>query len=211
MKTKNLIIYIVICLIIIAGLAVWNAKGFRTELQYSTRNTIHLSNNKGIEKNEVDAIASEVLGNKRFSVQTMGNFKSAVSIVADEITEEQRNTIVQKFNEKYETEIKAEDVEIHKIAHTRVRDVIKSLLVPGIVTLAIVLVYFLIRFRTLGVKNILLQTLCFPIVAELLMFSLMAVVRIPFGRLAIALAVGVYAAIILALTTMFENQKNQLV
>ena len=43
MKTRNIIIYIIICLIIIAGLAVWKAKGFKTELQYSSRKQLELS------------------------------------------------------------------------------------------------------------------------------------------------------------------------
>ena len=40
MKNKNIIIYVIICLIIIAGIAVWEAKGFRTEMQFTPRKEI---------------------------------------------------------------------------------------------------------------------------------------------------------------------------
>ena len=48
MNTKNIIIYIIMCLIIIAGIAVWDSQGFNSELQYSSRKQIQLSNKTGI-------------------------------------------------------------------------------------------------------------------------------------------------------------------
>ena len=108
MKTKNLIIYIIICLIIIAGLAVWQAKGFKSELQYSTRKQIELSNYTGIEISDINAIVSEALGNTEFLIQPVETFGNSVSIMAKEITEDQRNQIVDKFNENYKTELKSD-------------------------------------------------------------------------------------------------------
>lgn len=209
MKTKNIIIYIVICLIIIAGIAVWDSKGFNSELQYSSRKQIQLSNNTGIEVYDVKDIASEVLGDTRFFVQSVETFGNAVSIVAEDITEEQKEQIIQKFNEKYSTDLDKDDVEIVSIPFTRVKDVVKQFITPGIITLALVLLYFLVRFRKIGWKQVILKTIFIPVIAELLIFSIMAIVRIPFGRLAIALGVGLYGIIIVALTYMFEGQRNK--
>lgn len=210
MKTKNIIIYIIICLIIIAGIAVWDSHGFNTELQYSSRYQIQLSNNTGIDKKDVEEIATEVLGDTRFFVQEVESFGNSVSIVAEEMTEEQKNQIVEKFNEKYDEDLKADDIEIVFIAFTRVKDVVKHFIFPGILTLAFVLGYFLIRFRKIGVLEILIKTIAFPVVAELLMFSIMAIIRVPFGRLSIALAVGLYVATIAGLTKYFEEKKNKI-
>lgn len=209
MKTKNIITYIIICLIIIAGIAVWDSKGFNSELQYSSRKQVQLTNNTGIEIAEIKNIAKEVLGDTRFFVQEVEKFGNSVAIVAEEITEEQRNQIVEKFNSKYGTDLKAEDIEIVSIPFTRVKDVVKPFIKPGIITLAIVLAYFLIRFSKLGWKKIVANTIFMPIIAELLIFSIMAIIRIPFGRLAIALGVGLYVAVIANLTNMFENQKSK--
>lgn len=208
MKTKNLVIYIIVCLIIIAGLAVWNAKRFHAELQYARRNQIQLSNYTGIDVSDVEKIASEVLGNNRFKVQRVETFGNSVAITANSITEEQRNQIVEKFNEKYKTELKSEDIEIVSIPRTRIKDVIKPFIAPGIGTLALVTIYFLIRFRKQGVKKVLLKTILLPIVAELLMFSIMAIARIPFGRLAVGFGVGLYFVSVLILTVLFENERN---
>lgn len=208
MKTKNLVIYIVICLIVIAGLAVWQSKGFRTELQYAPRDQIQLTSNTAIQNADVENIAKEVLQNKRFFVQPVENFGNYVAIVSSSISEDERNEIVKKFNEKYSTDLKAENVEIIKIPFTRIKDIIKPFIAPGIITLLLVTIYFLIRFRKLGSKEILIKTLALPVVAELLMFSIMSITRIPISRISVALGVGVYIVSILALTTMFENKRN---
>ena len=209
MKTKNIIIYIIICLIIIAGIAVWDSKGFNTELQYSSRYQIELSNNTGIEVSDSEQIASEVLGNTRHFVQKVETFGNYVAIVSEEMSDEQRDRIVEKFNEKYEEDVKSEDVTIKYIPFTRVKDVFKHFIVPGAITLGVVLIYFLIRFRKLGWKVVMAKTILYQIIAEILMYSIMAIVRIPFGRLAIALSIGLYFVIILFLTCIFENKRNE--
>lgn len=211
MKNKNLIIYIVICLIIIAGVAVWEAKGFRTEMQFAPRKQIELTNYTGIQISDMESIASEVLGNTNFMVEPVETFGNAVVIIAKDITEEQRNDIVTKFNEKYSTDLKSEYIEIKQIPFTRIKDVIKRFILPGIITLAMVLIYFVIRFRKIGWKKVTIRTLLLPAVAELLLFSIISIVRMPFSRLTVALGIGLYIISIIALTVMFENDRNRII
>jgi preprotein translocase subunit SecF len=211
MKTKNIIIYVIICLIIIAGIAVWDSKGFNSELQYSARYQIQLSNNEGIEISDIEDIVNEVLGDTNYFIQPVEIFGNSVSIVAEQMTEEQRDQIVEKFNEKYEYDLDKDDVQLTYIPFTRVKDVVKHFVTPGIITLAVILIYFLIRFRKIGWKEVLLKTLLYPVIAELLIYSIMAIVRIPFGRVAIALSIGLYVAVIAILTCIFEDRRNKYV
>ena len=209
MKNKNLIIYIILCLIIIAGIAVWEAKGFRTEIQYTPRKQIQLTNYTGIEISDVEEIAREVLGNTVYIIQPVETFGNAVSIVSKNMTEEQRNQIVEKFNEKYNTKLEKEKVEIVSIPHTRVKDILKKYIVPGLITLCILIVYFAIRFSKIGYKKVILKTILIPIVSELVVFSIMSIARIPFSRLAVATGLSVYLISLIALTVMFENKRNK--
>ena len=209
MKNKNLIIYIIICLIIIAGIAVWQSKGFRTEIQYTPRKQIQLTNYTGIEISDVESIASEVLGKTTYIVQPVETFGNAVSIVAKNMTEEQRDKIVEKFNEKYNTKLEKEKVEINSIPHTRVKDILKRYIVPGLATLCLVIVYFAIRFSKIGYKKVIAKTMLVPIVSELIVFSIISIARIPFSRLAVATGLTVYLISLIALTVMFENQRNR--
>ena len=207
MKTRNKILYILVCLIIIAGIVTWKNNGFNLELQYSTRDQINISNNTSIKKEDIEQITKEVLGDTRYFIQEVKMFGNSISIVADKITDEQKNQIVEKFNEKYETDIEAEDIETVAIPFTRVKDVIKPYILPGITTLAIIVVYALIRFKTLGWKNILSKLVIIPVLAELLLYSIIA--RIPFGRVTIACGIGLYVIIIAILTNKFENEKEK--
>lgn len=209
MKTRNKILYILVCLIIIAGIATWKNRGFNLELQYSNRNQINISNNTSIKKEDIEQITKEVLGNTRYFIQEVEMFGNSISIVADKITDEQKNQIVEKFNEKYETDIEAEDIETVTIPFTRVKDVIKPYILPGITTLTIIVVYALIRFKTLGWKNILSKLVIIPVLAELLLYSIIAVTRIPFGRITIACGIALYVIIIAILTNNFENEKEK--
>ena len=209
MKNKNIIIYIIICLIIIAGVAVWETKGFRTEMQFTPRKEIELTNYTGIEVSDIESIASEVLGDTRFMVQKVETFGNAVVIVAKDITEEQRDSIVTKFNEKYGTKLESKNVEIVSIPFTRIKDVIKKYIVPAVVSLALVFVYFVIRFKKIGWKKVAIKTVLTPIVAELLLFSIISITRLPFSRLAVSIGVGLYISIIITLTVIFENERNK--
>jgi len=209
MKNKNLIIYIIICLIIIAGIAVWQSKGFRTEIQYTPRKQIQLTNYTGINISDVESIASEVLGNTTYIIQPVETFGNAVSIVAKNMTEEQRDKIVEKFNEKYNTKLEKEKVEIYSIPHTRVKDILKRYIIPGLATLCLVIVYFAIRFSKIGYKKVIAKTMLVPIVSELIVFSIISIARIPFSRLAVATGLTVYLISLIALTVMFENQRNR--
>ncbi len=211
MKNKNLIIYIVICLIIIAGVAVWEAKGFRTEMQFAPRKQIEITNYTGIEISDMENIVSEVLGDTKFMVQRVESFGNAVVVVAKDITEEQRDNIVSKFNEKYGTELKSEYIEIKDIPFTRIKDVIKKYILPGAITLGFALIYFIIRFKKVGWKKVILNTLLLPATAELLLFSIISITRVPFSRIAVALGIGLYIVSIISLTIMFENDRNKIV
>lgn len=211
MKNRNLIIYIVICLIVIAGLAVWESKGFKTEIQFAPRKQIELTNYTGIEVSDIEGIAKEVLGDTKFIVQPVETFGNAVVIEAKEITEEQRNNIVTKFNEKYGTEVKSENIEIINIPFTRIKDVIKRFIVPGGITAVLVLLYFVIRFKKIGARKVAIKTILTPIVAELLLFSIISIIRLPFSRLTVALGIGLYLISIIGLTVMFENDRNKII
>lgn len=211
MKNRNLIIYIIICLIIIAGVAVWEAKGFRTEMQFAPRKQIELTNYTGIEISDIEQIAKDVLGTTKFMVQPVETFGNAVVIEAKEITEEQRNDIVTKFNEKYGTEVKSENIEIINIPFTRIKDVIKRFVIPGGITAVMVLIYFIFRFKKVGIKKVVVKTILTPVVAELILFSIISIIRLPFSRLTVACGIGLYLISIISLTVMFENDRNKII
>lgn len=210
MKKRNKILYAVVCLIIIIGIIIWKQNGFYKELQFSNRYKIVLMNDTGINFDIVEECANDVLQNVRHFVQKNGNFGNAVSIVSEELSEEQKNAIIEKFNEKEENiKISAEDVEILSIPATEIEDILKHYIVSGTIIIIMMLAYFVIRFNKLKWYIVALKSIMVPLLTELVMFSIVLITRIPFGRFTIGLAIGLYIVSVLLLNIKLENSKNE--
>lgn len=199
--------YLVICIIIVIGAVVAGVKGFKFDMQYEARNKITLSNKTGIEISEMEQIAKEVLGDKRFKVQEVELFGNTVSIIANEITEDEKTKIVEKFNEKYGTDVSIDSVTITNIPHTRIRDIIKPYILPIAITFIIILVYFMIRYSKLGITKVCIETIAKTVLMELLAFSIIAIARIPFGTIVPPIILGVYTITVTIISSNFENKR----
>lgn len=203
---KKLIIYILIVGIIIAGIAVTIISGFNFDLRYEDAKRIELGIGSKINEDEIMQIAKEVLGeNTEIVLQKIEVFEDAVSIMAKDITEEQRDNIVSKVNEKYRIELTTDDVPIITVAHTRGRDIIKPYVVPFSIATLIILVYMMIRYYKLGSLNVLAKTLGLVILMQVVLFSIMAITRIPIGRLTVPLVLTVYILTLIGCTSYFEK------
>lgn len=139
-------------------------------------------------------------------LQKVEIYKDTVIITAKEITEEQKNNLVTKINEKYGTEINAEEVEITNVPHTRGRDIIVPYIVPFITAGVIVLAYMAIRYYKLGAGKVLAQTVGMLIITQAILFSVIAITRIPVGRLTIPMVLMVYMLTLIGITTNMEKQ-----
>ena len=199
--------YLVICIIIVIGAVVAGVKGFKFDMQYEARNKITLSNKTGIEISEIEQIAKEVFGDKRFKVQEVELFGNTVSIIANEITEDEKTKIVEKFNEKYGTDVSIDSVTITNIPHTRIRDIIKPYILPIAITFIIILVYFMIRYSKLGITKVCIETIAKTVLMELLAFSIIAIARIPFGTIVPPIILGVYTITVAIISSNFENKR----
>ncbi len=207
MKTKKkVIIYILIIAIIIAGIAVTIIKGFNFDLKYQDAKRIELGIGTKVNEQEIRAIVEEVLGeNQKILIQKIEVFEDAASITVKDITEEQKQSIIDKVNEKYGIELKADDVPIITIAHTRGRDIIKPYVIPFSVATLIILVYMMIRYYKLGSLSVLGKTLGIVVLMQVILFSIMAITRIPIGRLTIPLVLTVYILTLTGCTSYFEK------
>ena len=205
-NAKNKYLYIILCLIVIAGAIVYFTKGFEFDMEYAKKDQIIVTNKTGIDISKINQISKEILQGKKVKVQAVGHFRTAVQISSDEITNEEKAKIVEKVNEEYSLDILADNVEIQNIEKTRIKDIIRPYILPIVVTFAIILFYFLIRYRKIGVKEILVTGILVPIIMELLYYSIIAICRIPFGDITTALAICVYAMSIVGIAKKFDRQ-----
>ena len=146
------------------------------------------------------------MGKSPVIIRKVEVYEDSVSITAKEITDEQKQSIIDKINEKYQTELSADSTQIQTIPHTRGRDIVKPYITPFIISTAIILVYMAIRYRKIGVLRTLLKTIATSVIAQTVLLSIIAITRIPVGRLTIPMIVTVYMLTLVGLTTNFEKK-----
>lgn len=199
MKQKNIkiIIISIMTLIILAGIVVTGIYGFNKELKYSQSQSIDVYIEQEADVAKIKEIVNENLGNSNNMVQTVEIYKDLVTIRAKEITDEQKNNIVNKIKENYEFSQTAEDTTINTVPETKLIDMYKKYIVPFTISGVLVLVYMAIRYYKKGILKVLGRTIIFPIFGELFLLSIISITRMPVGKFTPVLVITMYIASIL--------------
>ncbi|MEI3356036.1 MAG: hypothetical protein V8R81_03005 [Clostridia bacterium] len=203
---KQKILSVIIAVIVIAGAIVTGVKGLNYDLRYQETKNIELYIAKDFEIADIKAITDEVMGKSPVIIRKVEVYEDSVSITAKDITDEQKQSIIEKINERYETELSADSTQIETIPHTRGRDIAKPYIIPFIISTVIILVYMAIRYRKIGILKTLLTTISTSVAAQAVLLSIIAITRIPVGRLTIPMIVTVYMLTLVGLTTNFEKK-----
>ena len=207
MKQKNIkiIVISIMTLVILAGIVITGIYGFNKELKYSKSQSIDVYIEQEVDLSKIKEIVNENLNNSNNMVQTVEIYKDLVTIRAKEITDEQKNNIVNKIKENYEFSQTAEDTTINTVPATKLIDMYKKYIVPFSISGILVLVYMAIRYYKKGILKVLGRTIMFPIFGELFLLSIIAITRIPVGRFTPVLIIAMYVASILMVIK--QNEK----
>lgn len=206
LSKKTKIVAILIVIIILAGMIILFTKGLNFDLKYEEAQKIQLYIQKEFEIADIKQIADEVLPNQNVMIQKVEVFEDMVSVIAKEITNEQKTSIVNKINEKYGLELSADETQTINVPHTRGRDIVKPYIIPFSIATAILLVYMAIRYYKLGLVKILLQTIALLIVVQATLLSILSIARIPIGRITIPLVIVVYLLSLVGMSSYFEKK-----
>lgn len=206
---KIKILALVIAIIIIAGIVVTLTMGLNFDLRYQEAKKVQLYLEKDFEISDIKQITNETIPNQEVIIQKVEVYEDMVNIFTKDITEEQKTNLVNKINEKYGTDLKAESTEIKNVPHTRGRDIIKPYIMPFIIATAIILVYMVARFYKLGIMKTILEMILVIAISQVTLFSIIAITRIPIGRLTIPLVLVVYVLSLLSLTSHFEKKLSE--
>ena len=193
MKQKNIKIISIalVALVILIGIIVVGICGFNKELRFEQSQSIDVYVEQSVDESKIKEIIHESLGGSSNMVQTVEIYKDMVTIRAEEITEEQKDNIVNKIKENYEFEQTAEDTTINTVPATKIIDMYKKYVVPFIISGALVLVYMVIRYYKKGILKVLARTVAIPVFGELFLLSVIAIARIPVGRFTPILVIGI--------------------
>ena len=203
---KQKILIAIIALIIIVGAVITATIGLNFDFRLQESKKIELYLETEFEIKDIKDITNEVFGNEPVMIQKVEVYEDSVSITAKEITEEQKQNLINKVNEKYGLEISKDTTNIVSVPNLRGRDMIKPYIVPFAVATVIILIYMSVRYRKLGVIKTILKVIAISIVAQATLLAVIAITRIPVGRLTIPMVITVYLLTLIGLTTKFEKQ-----
>ena len=207
-KSKQLKM-IVIALIIIAGIIMIAVKGFNFDLKYQDTQKVELYLQTEFNISDIKQITNDVFGNQKVMIQKVEVFEDSVSITTTSISDEQKSNLITKINEKYGTELTAEDTTIENVARTRGRDIIKPYILPfGIATL-ITLIYMGIRYYKLNTLKVIVKSIGIILLTQIILFSVIAITRIPIGRLTIPMVILVYLLTLFGMASKFEKDLQE--
>ncbi len=103
------------------------------------------------------------------------------------ISEEEKESIVNKVNEALSLNKSNENIQIQNISEIRIKDIFKIYIIPLIIiTIMIVILY---SMKKLGILKITLKTIVLLISAELTYFSFILITRLTLGRITLAIAI----------------------
>lgn len=213
MKQKSTkILVALIAVILVLGAIIIYTKGLAFELKYQDNKKVEMNLGKEFEEKDIKEITNEVFGNQPVMIQAIEVYKDAVSITTTEITEGQKSELVTKINEKYETELSADDITIEEISHIRGRDIIKPYIIPFAIVTIVILAYLVIRYNKLNSFEVLTQSIGIIVLSQLVLLGIMAITRMPIGVFTIPTVLLVYMLSTYICTTKFdEDLENKVV
>ena len=192
---KRKIAYIVLAIIFIAAIIVTITCGLKVDLNYSEGENITFTVGKTITTDQIKEIANEIWGKNNYVVQEVELFGDSARIKVKSVTDENIEQLTNKINEKYSTELKTSDFDIEHVMNTRLRNVIEPYLA-----------YYAIRFRgTMKMINV----LKYIIIAEGILYSVYALIRVPVNSLTMPLALIVFTMVVMIYTALSEKETEK--
>ena len=211
MKQKSTkILVILIALILIVGAIMIGVKGLAFELKYQNGKQVEIDLGKEFDIKDMQAITNEVFGKQAVLIEQIEVYKDAASIITTEITDEQKTELVSKVNEKYGTELSADNITIEEHSKVRGRNIIKPYIVPFVIITAIILVYFMIRYYKLNSLKVLLQSAGIIVLTQLVLLGIMAITRMQIGKFTIPAVLIVYVISILITTKKLDEDLEKI-
>ena len=173
------IILLGIILLIIAGIVVVALKGVKVSLILQQHEELNVYIGKPTDIKDMKKICKEVFKDKRFVVRNLDIFTDAYSINVESVINEEKDELIKKVNEKFGVKITTDDISEKTVSNIRIRDIVKPYIKPVLISAVLIGVYIVIRFRKENALKLLGKISGIIILTEAVIFSVIAVLRIP--------------------------------
>lgn len=211
-KTKiKILLNLIVLGLIISGIVIISTKGINVALDFGAKNKIQIPLEQEFNNKEIQLIAKEALGNdKNIYVTKVEVYRDIIQIESDIISNEEKNAIISKINEKYQKEINQDEIEIEYVANTRLLDIVTPYIAQFVISFGIILVYMGIKFRKQNGILVIVKMGATIIILELLLISIYAITRIGVDRVAFANGLILYVISVMVGTYILENENKKI-
>lgn len=172
------ILYGLVSIIVLAGIIMYFVQGFNVGTVYGANTKLGLYIENGINLDEIKTIANESFAGKDARYQNVEYFGEMVLITLPQVSDEEINTFITKINEKYSLEYKTEDIGLISMPAMSFGEIVQPYLVPVLVTIAISVIYFAIRYKLLGFGKMMAKTLIVILSVEAVILSIYLIANI---------------------------------
>ena len=188
--------------------------------KYNIVQKIYISIGDDYSVDDIKTIANEVFSTFVFSKEDTNVEKSKdnekyVSIEANLITEQDLESLNNKINEKYNLTNKTSSISASNVIKSkemprvRLTDMAKQYLFYTIIATIIVLVYFAIRFRKLGIAKVMLESISTIVFSELLYMAIIAITRASINKIIIIAAFAIYICVLTYLNKKYIDKNAE--
>ena len=209
-KKSKLTQILLIVLVLVMGLILALTKGFNKELKYKEHQEIKLEIGKEYKKTDIKDITNEIFDGQDVVIQDVDKYGDTVLISTNNITDEQKTSLINKINEKYQIALAADSQKIQNIPQTRIMDILNHYFLAFGVSSIIILVYMAIRYRKLNALKVIFKTVLVLVVTEAVLFAIFAIAQIPFGKYTVALVFIAYVFALAVIVNKFENKLTKI-
>ena len=204
MSKKSKIISIILIIIFIIAIVLTGIRGLNVDLNYSEGISILFNLDQQFNTKDIEKLAREIWPDGQIIVQKVEVYDETALIKVSSINDEQLTNLVSKINEQYGLELEQSDFTVQYNSNVQIRDIVKPYIVPMLITTALIVLYYSIRFR--GVKEI-LDLLIKLIFAEGILYSIYAIARLPIDVLTMPIGMLVFAGVTIYVTIKHEKGK----
>lgn len=209
-SNTNKILYVIIALVIIAGICVACTLKFNFTLMNLEHTRIDVNIGKGYNLEDIKQISKEVFGNVKMEFQKIETFNDSIAINVETASEEQITNLKDKIKEKYEIDDETETIAITQIPRISGKDMVKPYIIPVLIATVIIFAYTIIRYKKIGILKIVSELIIKNAVVQAIYVSLIAILRIPVGTYIIAISIGIYIATITYIMAKYQNEYEKI-
>lgn len=143
------IIYTILVLVIAVVAVLIPTISTKFNIAYNENTKIYIYIGKKFENNDLKEIIKEVFETGKVEIQKVEVYEdmACVTILKQENASEQKETLKNKINEKFEIEITNEDIEFINQPKTDMYSMLKPYIWPVIISTVIILIYAIIMCK----------------------------------------------------------------